>query len=85
MACRASVLWTPMDKYWLLHHKPSDTFDKVNQRDLNLGVAVVGITALAMADAPQTPRHLTAAEVDDQLKKLKQTDQFEDLKSHKVF
>ncbi|MGO8757220.1 MAG: M20/M25/M40 family metallo-hydrolase, partial [Terracidiphilus sp.] len=65
----AFVLWTPMDKYWLLHHKPSDTFDKVNQRDLNLGVAVVGITALAMADAPQTPRHLTAAEVDDQLKK----------------
>ncbi|HUY94377.1 MAG TPA: M20/M25/M40 family metallo-hydrolase, partial [Terracidiphilus sp.] len=42
----AFVLWTPVDAYMKLHHKPSDTFDKVNQRDLNLGAAVVGVTAL---------------------------------------
>ena len=26
------VLWTSMEKYDQLHHKPSDTFDKVNER-----------------------------------------------------
>src|ERR1700722_12658774 len=46
----AFVLWTDMTKYELLHHKPSDTFDKVNERDLNLGAAVVGLTAFAVAD-----------------------------------
>jgi hypothetical protein len=81
----AFVLWTSMDKYWQLHHKPSDTFDKVNQRDLNLGAAAVGITALAVADAPQMPPHLTAPEVDEQLKKIKQTEIYQDLQSHKVF
>ena len=48
----AYMLWNPTGEYFKLHHKPSDTFDKVNQRDLNLGAAVVGITALAFADAP---------------------------------
>ena len=53
----AFVLWTPVDAYMKLHHKPSDTFDKVNQRDLNLGAAVVGVTALEFADAPGMLAH----------------------------
>lgn len=79
------VLWTPTAKYFLLHHKPSDTFDKVNQRDLNLGVATVGVTALAFADAPEPMKHLTPAEVEEQLKKLKQYDAYQDMLSHKMF
>jgi len=79
------VLWTEFEKYMLLHHKPSDTFDKVNQRDLNLGVAVVGMTAYAFADAPTTLKHYSATEVDEQMKSLKVMDQYRDLQEHKMF
>jgi len=81
----AFVLWTPMEKYMLLHHKPSDTFDKVNQRDLNLGAAVFGVTALGIADAPQATPHLTKSEVDEQLKKIKQDEVYQDLVTHHIF
>lgn len=81
----AFVLWTPTDEYFKLHHKPSDTFDKVNQRDLNLGVAVVGITALEFADAPQTLKHLSQADMQDQLKKIKAFDEYQDMQSHNMF
>jgi carboxypeptidase Q len=79
------VLWTNTEKYALLHHKPSDTFDKVDQRDLNLGVAVVGITAYAFADAPTTVKHLDSAEVESEFKKLKVLEQYHDLEEHKMF
>jgi carboxypeptidase Q len=79
------VLWTDMDKYDLLHHKPSDTFDKVDQRDLNLGTAVVGITAYAFADAPETLKHLSDAEMEEELKSIKSLDQYKDLQEHKMF
>jgi carboxypeptidase Q len=79
------VLWTSMEKYNLLHHKPSDTFDKVNQRDLNLGAAVVGITAYALADAPVTLKHLSNVEMEEVLKSIRALAQYEDLKEHKVF
>jgi carboxypeptidase Q len=79
------VLWTPTDKYFTLHHKPADTFDKVNERDLNLGVAVVGVTALAFADAKESLRHLSSAEIEEQLKKIKAYDEYEDMVSHKMF
>ncbi len=81
----AFVLWTPVDEYFKLHHKPSDTFDKVNQRDLNLGAAVVGVTALAFADAPQPLKHLSQAEMEDQLKKIKSYDEYKDMVDHKMF
>lgn len=81
----AFVLWTGLDKYMKLHHKPSDTFDKVEQRDLNLGVAVVGITALEFADAPQTLKHLSQTETEDQLKSIKSFDQYDDMRSHHMF
>jgi len=79
------VLWTGFDKYMLLHHKPSDTFDKVDQRDLNLGAAVVGITAYAVADSPTTLKHLDAAGVEDEFRNLKVLEQYKDLQDHKLF
>lgn len=80
----AFVLWTPVDKYFLIHHKPSDTFDKVNQRDLNLGAATVGVTALAFADAGNDLPHYSAQQVIDQLKAVKAYDQYEDMLQHHV-
>ena len=79
------VLWTPTDEYFKLHHKPSDTFDKVNQRDLNLGAAVVAVTALAFADSPEPLRHLSQSEMEEQLKKIKSYDEYQDMLSHRMF
>jgi hypothetical protein len=79
------VLWTAVDKYMLLHHKPSDTFDKVDQRDLTLGAAVVGLTAYAFADAPTMLPHFSSAQVEDEFKGLKVESQFKDLEEHKLF
>jgi carboxypeptidase Q len=79
------VLWNSTDKYMTIHHKPSDTFDKVDQRDLNLGVAVVGITAYAFADEPTTLKHLDSADIESQLKKVKAFEQYQDLQDHKIF
>jgi carboxypeptidase Q len=79
------VLWNPVDKYMQLHHKPSDTFDKVDHRDLNLGAAVVGVTALAFADAPTDLKHLSQADMEEQLKKIKAFDEYQDMESHHMF
>ena len=80
----AFVLWTPVDKYFQIHHKPSDTFDKVNQRDLNLGAATVGVTALAFAEADNELPHYSAQQVIDQLKAVKAYTQYEDILQHHV-
>ncbi|MGP8252260.1 MAG: M20/M25/M40 family metallo-hydrolase [Terracidiphilus sp.] len=79
------VLWTPVEKYFLLHHKPSDTFDKVNQRDLNLGAAVMGVTLLDVADQAEPLHHLNQTELDEQLKNIKQYDEYQDIVTHKLF
>jgi carboxypeptidase Q len=81
----AFVLWTATEKYGALHHKPSDTFDKVNQRDLNLGAAVVGLTAYAFADAPETMKHYSPDQVQEQLKGIKALAQYKDMQAHKLF
>jgi carboxypeptidase Q len=78
------VLWSPMGKYMAIHHKPSDTFDKVDHRDLNLGAATVGITAYAFADAAGTLKHYSAAEVETQLKAIEALDTYKDLQEHKI-
>jgi hypothetical protein len=78
------VLWSPMGKYMAIHHKPSDTFDKVDHRDLNLGAATVGITAFAFADATGTLKHYSAAEIETQLKGIEALDTYKDLQAHKV-
>ncbi len=80
----AFVLWTPVDQYFKIHHKPSDTFDKVNQRDLNLGAATVGVTAFAFADASNQLPQYSAQQVIDQLKAVKSYGQYEDLVQHHV-
>jgi hypothetical protein len=79
------VLWTETEKYEALHHKPSDTFDKVNQHDLNLGASVVGMTAFAFADAPETLKHYSATELENQLKEIKALTQCKDMQDHKLF
>jgi len=81
----AFVLWTPLEKYFNLHHKASDTFDKVNQRDLNLGAAVVGITAYAFADSATMLKHLSSTELEQQLKSIKSYDEYKDMVDHKLF
>lgn len=40
-------------KYEEVHHKTSDTIDKVDRHDLAVGAAAVAIAAYAIADAPQ--------------------------------
>ena len=74
-----------MDKYFLIHHQPSDTFDNVNQRDLNLGVAVVGLTAYAFADMQTTLKHLSSTEVEEELKSLEVLSPYRNMEEHKLF
>ena len=81
----AYVLWNPVDKYFDIHHKPGDTFDKVNERDLNLGVAVVGITALDFADAPSMLPHYDATQLEQQLRKINAWDEYQDMVAHHKF
>jgi hypothetical protein len=79
------VLWTQIEKYMQLHHKPSDTFDKVNQRDLDLGATVVGVTALAFADAPEMLKHPSTAEIESELKAIQAFDEYQDMQAHHEF
>ncbi len=60
----ALVLWTAMDKYYTLHHKASDTFDSVVNKDLTQGAAVIAVTSYGIADSPQPfAPHLSPTEV----------------------
>ena len=50
------------DAYEQIHHKATDTIDRVDERNLATGAAVVAVTAYAIADAsnrlaPRGPRH----------------------------
>lgn len=51
-------LWVDMSKYNDVHHKSSDTIDKVDAHNLAAGAAIVAITAYALADdlRPVAPR-----------------------------
>lgn len=80
------VLWNETDKYFKLHHKASDSFDSVNQADLNQGVATTAATAYAIADSTQPfALHQTPAEVEAWLKKAGQWDDYEFFKATGVF
>jgi carboxypeptidase Q len=58
------MLRTGADKYDTLHHKASDTFDSVVQKDLAQASAVIAVTAYAIADNPHSfASHLSPAEV----------------------
>jgi hypothetical protein len=73
------VLWNETDK-------ASDSFDAVNQADLNQGVATTAATAYAIADSakPFAP-HQTPAEVEAWLKKASQWDDYQFFKAAGVF
>ena len=76
------VLWNDMDKYMLLHHKASDTFDSVVEKDLVQGALATAITAYAIADS-ETPfaPHLSPAEEQAMLKKAGRLDEYNYMKS----
>jgi len=79
------VLWNDMDKYMLLHHKASDTFDSVVEKDLVQGAVVTAVTAYAIADS-EAPfaAHLSPAEAQAMIKKVNRLDEYNYLKSRGV-
>ena len=76
------ILWNDMDKYMLLHHKASDTFDSIVEKDLVQGATVVAVTAYAIADS-ETPfaPHLSPADAQAMIKKAGRLDEYNYLKS----
>jgi carboxypeptidase Q len=73
-------LWADMTHYWDYHHKPSDTFDKVDAHNLALGSAIVAVTAYRIAQQPQAiSPHLVQAAVDAVLKKSNVHETIQDL------
>jgi carboxypeptidase Q len=45
-------LWVDMEHYEEIHHKSSDTLDKIVAHNLDAGAAVVAVTAYALAERP---------------------------------
>jgi hypothetical protein len=75
------VLWTDFDKYMTLHHKASDTFDSVVQKDLAQGATVVTVTAYAIADSAQPlAPHVSGDKVREMLKNADSLDEYDFLK-----
>lgn len=68
-------LWVDLTKYFEVHHKSSDTFDKVDSLDFKGGEAIVAVTAYAIAqsETPVAP-HIDHAAVGEILKKAKLDD-----------
>jgi carboxypeptidase Q len=63
-------LWVDMTHYNEVHHKSSDTFDKVDPIDFKAGAAIVAVTAWAIADdAKAIAPHIDHAAVAQILKK----------------
>ena len=63
-------LWVDMSHYFEIHHKSSDTYDKVDVVDFKAGSAIVAETAWAIAEDPKpVASHLDHAAVADILKK----------------
>jgi len=65
-------LWVDMSRYFEIHHKSSDTIDKVDPLDFKAGTAIVAVTAYALAqtDKPIAP-HLDHKAVGEILKNAK--------------
>jgi carboxypeptidase Q len=68
-------LWLDETKYFEVHHKASDTFDKVDPLEFKAGIAIVAATAYAIAetDKPIAP-HLDHGAVGEILKNAKLDD-----------
>ena len=67
-----------MTKYFEIHHKSSDTLDKVDGLDFKAGEAIVAVTAYAIAqsEAPIAP-HIDHQAVGEILKKAKLEEEVE--------
>jgi hypothetical protein len=65
-------LWVDLSKYFEVHHKASDTIDKVDQLDFKAGEALVAVTAytIAQSDKP-IASHIDHKAVGDILKDAK--------------
>ncbi len=76
------VLWNDMDKYFPLHHKASDTFDSVVEKDLTQDAVVTAVTSYVIADSKESfAAHLTPAEMKTILEKASLLDGYNYLKS----
>jgi hypothetical protein len=63
-------LWVDMKTYGEVHHKTSDTIDKVDAHNLALGSAIIAITAWVIAErAEPIASHIDHAAVGEILKK----------------
>jgi len=63
-------LWVDMKPYFELHHRSSDTYDKVDPVDFKAGSAIVVATAWVIAEAPKPiAGHIDHAAVAEILKK----------------
>jgi carboxypeptidase Q len=68
-------LWVDMSHYFEVHHKSSDTLDKVDSLDFKGGEVIVAVTAYAIAqsDTPIAP-HIDHDAVDDILRRARLED-----------
>ena len=81
----ALFLWPDLTEYSNLHHLPADTFDKVDERNLNVGTAVLALTAYAIADSPTAfAPHLDKQQMESILKNEKVYEQYKDLEKHSM-
>ncbi len=73
-------LWVDMAHYMEVHHKSSDTLDKVDALDFKAGEAIVAVTAYAIAqtETPIAP-HIDHEAVGEILKKAKLEDMVENV------
>ena len=68
-------LWVDMSHYDEVHHKTSDTIDKVDAHNMAAGSAIVAITAYAIAEKDQSiASHIDHAAVGEILKKARLDD-----------
>jgi carboxypeptidase Q len=76
------VLWNDTDVYDTLHHKASDTFDSVVEKDLTQGVTMVTVTAYAIADGAQPfAAHLSPTEMEAALQRAGDLESYRALKA----
>ncbi|HEX8650151.1 MAG TPA: M20/M25/M40 family metallo-hydrolase [Pyrinomonadaceae bacterium] len=68
-------LWVRMETYEAVHHKTSDTVDKIDAHNLVSGSAIVAVTAYALAERPEPiAPHIDHAATEALLDKAKLTD-----------
>jgi carboxypeptidase Q len=73
-------LWVDMSHYFEIHHKSSDTFDKVDALDFKAGAVIVAVTAYAIAqsETPIAP-HIDHEAVSEILKKARLEEMLENV------